>query len=210
MIFNKILSRMLAATFALSIFAITVAAQTETRLQQVTSITTTTTIDPNGTAILETEPVVISRAASVPVAVGTVMRFDKLLLNAINSRLGARYVWAAAGPHVFDCSGFVWSAFKEVGVDFMRGSARTYWSRFAPARFPHDGNPLYRNVAHLPFIVLQMKDAAINFNNLSAQARSPAAEDINLAPHHLRKKLTHKFKPPKEVLRAEQKPVFTQ
>src|SRR5437868_6249690 len=134
MIFNKILSRMLAATFALSIFAITVAAQTETRLQQVTSITTTTTVEEGGTTRLETEPVVISRAASVPVAVGTVMRFDKLLLNAINSRLGARYVWAAAGPHVFDCSGFVWSAFKEVGVDFMRGSARTYWSRFAPAR----------------------------------------------------------------------------
>ena len=134
MIFNKILSRMLAATFALSIFAITVAAQTETRLQQVTSITTTTTVEEGGTTRLETEPVVISRAANVPVAVGTVMRFDKLLLNAINSRLGARYVSAAAGPHVFDCSGFVWSAFKEVGVDFMRGSARTYWSRFAPAR----------------------------------------------------------------------------
>ena len=134
MIFNKILSRVLAAVFVLSIFAITVAAQTETRLQQVTSITTTTTVEEGGTTRLETEPVVISRAANVPVAVGTVMRFDKLLLNAINSRLGARYVWAAAGPHVFDCSGFVWSAFKEVGVDFMRGSARTYWSRFAPAR----------------------------------------------------------------------------
>ena len=135
MIFNKILSRVLAAVFALSIFAITVAAQTETRLQQVTSITTTTTtVEGDGTTRLETEPVVISRAGVVPATAGTVMRFDKLLLNAINERLGAPYVWAAAGPHVFDCSGFVWSAFKEVGVDFTRGSARTYWERFAPAR----------------------------------------------------------------------------
>ena len=137
MIFNKILSRVLAASFALGIFAITVAAQNETRLTQVTDITTTTTtVDPNGITRLETEPVVISRAAHVPEAIttGTIMRFDKLLLSAIDVRLGARYVWGATGPHVFDCSGFVWSAFREVGVDFTRGSARTYWSRFVPAR----------------------------------------------------------------------------
>ena len=138
MIFNKILSRVLAASFALSIFAITVAAQTETRLNQVTNITstTTTTIAPNGITTLETEPVIISRSLSpVPsVLSSTIMRFDKLLLGAIDERLGSHYVWGATGPHVFDCSGFVWSAFKEVGVDFTRGSARTYWSRFAPAR----------------------------------------------------------------------------
>ncbi|HYJ45961.1 MAG TPA: C40 family peptidase [Pyrinomonadaceae bacterium] len=136
MIFNKIVSRVLAASFALSIFAITVAAQNETRLNQVTNITTTTTVEPNGITRLETEPIVISSAAHVPAinAPVTLMRFDKLLLSAIDVRLGARYVWGAAGPHVFDCSGFVWSAFKEVGVDFTRGSARTYWSRFAPAR----------------------------------------------------------------------------
>jgi len=58
----------------------------------------------------------------------------QLLLNAIDTRLGARYVWGAAGPRVFDCSGFVWSSFKEIGADFTRGSARSYWVRFAPAR----------------------------------------------------------------------------
>jgi cell wall-associated NlpC family hydrolase len=133
MIFNKILSRVLAASFALSIFAVLVAAQTDTRLHPVTNITTTT-IDPNGINKLETEPVIISQAAHVPAASSTLMRFDKLLLSAIDTRLGAHYVWGAAGPHVFDCSGFVWSAFKEVGIDFTRGSARTYWSRFTPAR----------------------------------------------------------------------------
>src|SRR5436305_5003904 len=133
MIFNKMLSRVLAATFALSIFAVSVAAQTDTRLHPVTNITTTT-VNPNGINKLETEPVIISRAAHVPAASSILMRFDKLLLSAIDTRLGSHYVWGAAGPHVFDCSGFVWSAFKEVGVDFMRGSARTYWSRFTPAR----------------------------------------------------------------------------
>src|SRR5690349_19101994 len=133
MFVNKILSRVLAASFALSIFAVTVAAQTETRIQPVTNITTTT-VAPNGITRLETEPIIISQAAHVPALSSTLMRFDKLLLSAIDERLGSHYVWGAAGPHVFDCSGFVWSAFKEVGVDFTRGSARTYWSRFAPAR----------------------------------------------------------------------------
>lgn len=137
MVFNKIFSRVLAICFALSLFALTVAAQTETRLHQVTDIstTTTTTVDPNGVPRLETDPIIISRAASMPAASSTTMlRFDKLLLTAIDERLGSHYVWGASGPHVFDCSGFVWSSFQEIGVDFTRGSARTYWSRFAPAR----------------------------------------------------------------------------
>ena len=133
MIFNNLLSRVLATAFVLSIFVISVAAQTDTRLHPVTNITTTT-VNPDGIIKLETEPVIISQAAHVPAASSTLMVFDKLLTTAIDSRLGSHYVWGAAGPHVFDCSGFVWSAFKEVGVDFTRGSARTYWSRFTPAR----------------------------------------------------------------------------
>jgi hypothetical protein len=66
MIFNKMLSRVLAAIFALSLFCLTVAAQTDTRLHPVTNITTTTT-NPNGITKLETEPVIISQAAHVPV-----------------------------------------------------------------------------------------------------------------------------------------------
>jgi cell wall-associated NlpC family hydrolase len=135
MIFNKILSRVLAVCVAFSVFALTVAAQTDTRLREVTNITaTTTTIDPNGVSRLETEPVIISRAAPTITAHSSMLRFDRLLLNAIGTRIGSHYVWGASGPHVFDCSGFVWSSFQEIGVDFTRGSARTYWSRFAPAR----------------------------------------------------------------------------
>lgn len=134
--------RVLAACLALSLFALAVVAQTETRSREVgktttaTTAATTTTVETDGNARLENEPVIISRAqpVSTTTTTGTILRFDKLLQLAINSRLGSPYVWGATGPRVFDCSGFVWSSFKEIGVDFTRGSARTYWSRFTPAR----------------------------------------------------------------------------
>lgn len=127
----------IAAFFALSLFAVTVAAQTDNRLRQVTNLTTTT-IEPDGATRLETDPIIISRAEpsilTSGLAANSMMRFDNMLLNAIGDRLGARYVWGASGPHVFDCSGFVWSAFREIGADFNRASARSYWASFAPAR----------------------------------------------------------------------------
>jgi peptidoglycan endopeptidase LytE len=133
MVFNKLFSRVLAACFALTVFAMTVAAQTDTRLHQATSITTTS-IEASGTPRLENDVVVISRATPAAASRSAALRFDQLLLNAIDSRLGAHYVWGAAGPRVFDCSGFVWSSFQQIGVDFTRGSARSYWARFTPAR----------------------------------------------------------------------------
>src|ERR671917_704908 len=50
---------------------------------------------------------------------------------AIKARLGTPYRLGAEGPNRYDCSGFVWSVFQEVGVSFERGSARTFWSQFA-------------------------------------------------------------------------------
>ena len=135
--FKRIFPCVIAACFALSLFAVTVIAQSDNRLLQVTNLTTTT-IEPSGETRLETDPIIISRAEPTllksSLAANSALRFDNLLLNAIDTRLGSRYVWGAAGPHVFDCSGFVWSSFKEIGADFYRGSARSYWARFAPAR----------------------------------------------------------------------------
>lgn len=136
--YKRMFPCVIAACFALSLFAVTVIAQSSNHLSQITNLTTTT-IESNGTPRLETDPVIISLADpsilnSALAANSSVVRFDSLLMNAIDTRLGARYVWGAAGPRVFDCSGFVWSSFKEIGVDFYRGSARSYWARFAPAR----------------------------------------------------------------------------
>jgi len=62
------------------------------------------------------------------------LNFQPLLMAAISQRLGSRYRWGATGPYNFDCSGFVWSIFQAVGVNFERSSARTLFARFsAPA-----------------------------------------------------------------------------
>jgi cell wall-associated NlpC family hydrolase len=52
------------------------------------------------------------------------------MLNAIQARLGIRYVYGSSGPNSYDCSGFVWSVFKDAGFKFDRSSAATYWNEF--------------------------------------------------------------------------------
>lgn len=69
--------------------------------------------------------------------VAPLVKYQPLLLDAIDERLGSPYRWGSTGPNRFDCSGFVWSTFHTVGIDFERGSARTLWSRFA-APAPED------------------------------------------------------------------------
>jgi peptidoglycan endopeptidase LytE len=128
---------MLIACFVISLLAVTASAQTAVNLP-----TQATTINQvNGVTRLESDPVIISRAeiaeqkpnATLASPHHTVT-FNQLLTAAIDMRLGARYVFGSSGPNVFDCSGFVWSAFQSVGIRFERGSARTLWSRFAPVR----------------------------------------------------------------------------
>ena len=60
------------------------------------------------------------------------LKFQPSLLAAIDERLGSPYHWGATGPRAFDCSGFVWSIFQSIGVDFERSSARTLFTRFVP------------------------------------------------------------------------------
>lgn len=61
--------------------------------------------------------------------------FQTQLLTAIESHLGAPYHFNTTGPNTFDCSGLVWRAFNDIGVNFQRGPARSYWATFAaPAR----------------------------------------------------------------------------
>ena len=135
--YKRIFPCVIAAYLLFSVFAVMVTAQSGTGIHTVTTNLTTTTIDSQGVTRLETDPIIISRArptiATLNARTNTAPLFDNLLHSAIGSRLGARYVWGASGPRVFDCSGFVWSAFQELGADFTRGSARSYWARFAPA-----------------------------------------------------------------------------
>jgi peptidoglycan endopeptidase LytE len=96
---------------------------------------------PDDPVVISTAEVVESRPAKpvVGLAGPTVkyaesLKVQPMLLAAIDQRLGTRYRWGATGPNRYDCSGFVWSIFQSVGIDFERASARTLWSRFeAPA-----------------------------------------------------------------------------
>jgi cell wall-associated NlpC family hydrolase len=138
MVIKRMFPCMLIACFVVSLLAVTASAQTaDIRPTQAATIN-----QANGVTRLETDPVIISRAEEVaeqkPNSTLHVLRpavtFNQLLTAAIDMRLGARYVFGSSGPSVFDCSGFVWSAFQSVGIRFDRGSARTFWSRFTPAR----------------------------------------------------------------------------
>lgn len=62
------------------------------------------------------------------VAAGLTSRADnrpdvRKLLSKAESHLGQPYVYGAAGPHSFDCSGFTTYVFKEVGISLPRVAA---------------------------------------------------------------------------------------
>jgi cell wall-associated NlpC family hydrolase len=150
----------LAACFALSMFALTAAAQTgEIRQRQVSLVTQS-----HNLSALDNDPVIVSLASveeineSKPLMTksGGTLQFREMITAAIDDRLGARYRWGAAGPSAFDCSGFVWSTFQSAGIDFERSSARTLWARFtAPApeeQFKFGTLVFFSNLAHVGIV----------------------------------------------------------
>jgi hypothetical protein len=56
-----------------------------------------------------------------------------LLQSAIAKRLGVRYRYRGVDDRGYDCSGFVWSVFKETGAEFERGPASTLWRQLPVA-----------------------------------------------------------------------------
>ncbi len=119
------------------IFSVSAVGQNvETRERQVANNSETST-----PALASDDPVIISlaspedikAAAAVTSSLMGNVRFEQLISSAIDQRLGARYKWGGTGPSRFDCSGFVWSTFQSAGIDFERSSARSLWTRFAPA-----------------------------------------------------------------------------
>ena len=134
--------RLLAACATLLIATSAMAQQPEADPHQ-----TNTTTNSKGSIQLETEPsapVIVEerRPRSVVSATGVKRtltlqdlnltdEFDQNLLTAIQSHLGATYRFNTTGPNTFDCSGLVWRSFQDVGVNFQRGPARSYWATFA-------------------------------------------------------------------------------
>ena len=140
MFVNTLFPRALAACFSLCLFAFGAVAQTDlSRPRQVTQAT-----QQDGSNRLETDVFVVSEAAPSSVAryetelakprliAPRLFQFNQMMMAAIDTRIGAPYVYGSSGPRVFDCSGFVWSVFQSAGVNFERGSARGFWTTFQP------------------------------------------------------------------------------
>ncbi|MEP6920115.1 MAG: C40 family peptidase [bacterium] len=135
--FKNLFPCAIGAFLALSMSAVAVSAQTrDIRPRQIAQ-----NLVPNGPSVLTDEPVIVSLASPEDIKAAASLtfpgvsggKFQEMMLAAIDQRLGAPYVWGATGPTAFDCSGLVWSVFQSAGITFERGSARTLWTRFAPA-----------------------------------------------------------------------------
>ena len=99
----------------------------------------------------------VTRSAPVAPVITVNTVFDKSLLGAIQSHLGAEYHFNRTGPEEFDCSGLVWRAYQDVGVDFQRGPARSYWATMpTPAegqQFKFGTLVFFSNLSHVGIVV---------------------------------------------------------
>jgi hypothetical protein len=56
-----------------------------------------------------------------------------LLKKAIVKRLGIRYRFHGVDDRGYDCSGLIWSVFRDAGADFERVNARSLWKQLPKA-----------------------------------------------------------------------------
>lgn len=157
---KKLFPYALAACFGLGIFSQPTTAQTEEmRPRQLAQATASLNV-----SAIDADPVIISLASDEDIRLATASTVNKdnplpfrlLMSAAIDQRMGARYSWGAAGPSAYDCSGFVWSTFKSVGIDFERSSTRTLWNRLtAPAedeKFKLGTLVFFSNLTHIGIV----------------------------------------------------------
>jgi cell wall-associated NlpC family hydrolase len=142
--FRKVFPRALVAILALAVWSTTAFAQSRPRVTVPSGDANEVSCSPDEFAVAmpvadskpvwEAKPKPTIDLAPSPSAPGAgFIKFQPLLLAAIDERLGSRYRWGATGPDRFDCSGFVWSIFQATGINFERASARNLFARFAPA-----------------------------------------------------------------------------
>jgi len=141
---RKLFARVLLASLAVAILSVSSFAQTRPRVTAPEGDVNEASCSPDDPAVLsvaaaaEAKPAwdakpkpVIDVAPSPTVSSSGFIKFEPLLMHAIDERLGSRYRWGATGPTRFDCSGFVWSIYQASGINFERASARNLFARFA-------------------------------------------------------------------------------
>ncbi|MDQ3920463.1 MAG: C40 family peptidase [Acidobacteriota bacterium] len=172
MSFCRLFPRALASCLVLGMLALPARAQQTLRPRLTTQAPqTTTSKSTDGRTRLENDLSVASKddadedEAGAPESVESVEGFavpqnlgrvERLMLTAIEERLGTPYRLGATGPNRFDCSGFVWSVFQQAGIGFERSAARSLWAEFAP---PAPGEEykfgtlvFFRNLHHIGIV----------------------------------------------------------
>jgi cell wall-associated NlpC family hydrolase len=144
MVLRNLFPRFAVAFLALAIFSTAAFAQSRPRVTVPSGDVNDVTCAPEELAALtpvadtkpawETKPKpTIDISPSIAPSSSGFLKFQPLLMAAIDQRLGSRYRWGGTGPDRFDCSGFVWSIFNATGINFERASARNLFARFEPA-----------------------------------------------------------------------------
>ena len=144
MALRNLFPRVVLAGLALVVFTNSAFAQTRPRVTVPSGDVNEISCSPDDVALMaagaESKPVweakpkpTIDLEPSIGLPTSGFIKFEPLLMAAIDERLGSRYRWGATGPNRFDCSGFVWSIFQATGINFERASARNLFIRFQPA-----------------------------------------------------------------------------
>ena len=152
MIFTKLFPRLLFVAFASALSVNAVAQTTNPDDRPRYAVRPTASVTPKKGADVD------ERAPLNPAnAVALELSFHEQLLTALESHVGATYHFNRTGPETFDCSGLVWRAFQDVGIDFQRGPARSYWATFsAPAegeQFKFGNLVFFSGLAHVGIVV---------------------------------------------------------
>jgi cell wall-associated NlpC family hydrolase len=83
--------------------------------------------------------------------------FSQKMLSSIQSKIGIPYRYGSMGPNSYDCSGLVWSVFKDAGYSFERSSARNLWQSSVPvegdARFKFGTLVFFNGLGHIGIVV---------------------------------------------------------
>jgi len=138
---RKLFPRVIVVCLALALWSTSTFAQTRPRVITSNADANEISCAPDElallTAVTEAKPTweakpkpAIDLAPSITPSTSGFIKFEPLLLSAIDQRLGSRYRWGATGPNRFDCSGFVWSIYQATGINFERASARNLFARF--------------------------------------------------------------------------------
>lgn len=103
-------------------------------------------------------PVAGSAAAAANVVLSPAMAaFNQRMTQAMDSRLGIRYVYGSNGPNSYDCSSLVWAVFQDAGINFDRSSAANYWRDFEPVtgdeRFKFGTLVFFNGLGHVGIVV---------------------------------------------------------